>query len=157
MPTSRDLPTDRLAVGQLLVRLLAAFRRDLFTAAQSGGYGDIRESHLHVFGNVGVSGIRLTQLAAQAQLSLATTSELVAELEGLGYLERRRDPSDGRAKLIFPTPRGRAALNDAGDRVAEIERQWAELLGAARFQRTCQSLQALLNEIERTGSGVRSR
>ena len=157
MPTSRDLPVDRLAVGQLLVRLLAVFRRDLFTAAQDGGYADIRQAHLHIFGNVGVSGIRLTQLAANAQLSLATTSELVAELESLGYLERRPDASDGRAKLIFPTLRGRAALNDAGDRVAEIERQWAELLGAARFQRTCQSLQTLLNEIERAGSGVRPR
>jgi DNA-binding MarR family transcriptional regulator len=157
MPTSRDLPTDRLAIGQLLVRLLAAFRRDLFAAAQHGGYADIRESHLHIFGNVGISGIRLTHLAGNAQLSLATTSELVDELQRLGYLERRPDPSDRRAKLIFPTPKGRAALNDAGDRIAEIEQQWAELLGDTRFQRTCQSLQALLNEIEREGPAVRSR
>jgi DNA-binding MarR family transcriptional regulator len=157
MATSRDLPADRLAVGQLLVRLLAAFRRDLFDAAQHGGYGDIRASHLHIFGNVGIDGIRLTHLAGDAQLSLATTSELVDELQRLGYLERRADPSDRRAKLIFPTPKGRAALNDAGDRVAEIERQWAELLGEARFQRTCRSMQALLNEIEREGSGVRAQ
>ena len=154
MPTSRDLPADRLAVGQLLVRLLAAFRRDLFAAAQQGGYRDIRESHLHIFGNVGVEGIRLTRLAGDAQLSLASTSELVDELQRLGYLERRPDPSDRRAKLIFPTPRGRAALNDAGDRVAEIERHWAVLIGAARFHTTCQSMQDLLNEIERGRSGV---
>jgi DNA-binding MarR family transcriptional regulator len=149
MPTSRDLPDDRLAIGQLLVRLLAAFRRDLFAAAQQGGYGDIRESHLHIFGNVGINGIRLTQLANDAQLSLATTSELVDELQRLGYLERRPDASDRRAKLIFPTPRGRSALNDAGNRIAEIERLWAELIGSARFDETAQGMQALLAEIER--------
>ena len=151
MTTSRDLRPDRLAVGQLLVRLLAEFRRDLLGAAQQGGYEDIRESHLHIFGNVGIDGIRLTRLAGNAQLSLATTSELVDELQKLGYLERRPDPSDGRAKLIFPTSKGRAALNDAGDRVAQIERRWAELLGDGRFEATCQSMQALLNEIDQNG------
>ncbi|PRC47475.1 MarR family transcriptional regulator, partial [Mycobacterium sp. ITM-2017-0098] len=29
MATSRDLPTDRLAIGQLLVRLLREFRDEL--------------------------------------------------------------------------------------------------------------------------------
>jgi DNA-binding MarR family transcriptional regulator len=152
VPTSRDLPVDRLAVGQLLVRLLAEFRRDLLSAAMTGGYPDLRESHLHIFGNVGVEGIRLTGLAANAQLSLATTSELVDELQRLGYLERRPDPSDRRAKLIFPTTKGRSALNDAGHRVAEIEENWALLIGRRRFEATCQSMQSLLNDIERAHS-----
>src|SRR5512142_125520 len=97
MPTSRDLPTDRLAIGQLLVGLLRQFRAELFQAAAERGYPDLREPHLHIFGNVGVDGIRLTDLAARAQLSLATTSELVSELERLGYLERRPDPDARRA------------------------------------------------------------
>ena len=87
MPTSRDLPADRLAIGQLLVRLLRAFRAELFEPAAGHGYPDLREPHLHIFGSVGVDGIRLTDLAARAQLSLATTSELVSDLHRLGYLE----------------------------------------------------------------------
>jgi DNA-binding MarR family transcriptional regulator len=154
VPTSSDLPVDRLAVGQLLVRLLAEFRSDLLSAAMTAGYADLRQSHLHIFGNVGVDGIRLTRLAAKVQLSLATTSELVDELQRLGYLERRPDPSDRRAKLIFPTPRGRAALNDAGERVAQIEQNWALLIGDAQFDATCHNLQCLLNKIEEARSGV---
>ena len=46
--------------------------------------------------------IRLTDLAARAQLSPATTSELVSDLQRLGYLERRTDGTDRRAKLILP-------------------------------------------------------
>lgn len=97
-----------------------------------------------IFGNVGINGIRLTDLAAKAQLSLAATSDLVSDLENLGYLERRPDPSDRRAKLIFPTSRGRQALDDAGDRVAEIEEHWGELVGRAEFNNACMTLQRLL-------------
>jgi DNA-binding MarR family transcriptional regulator len=147
MPTSRDLPTDRLAIGQLLVRLLRQFRTELFAPAAERGYQDLRQPHLHIFGNLGIDGVRLTELAARAQLSLATTSELVSQLEGLGYLERRPDPADGRAKLIFPSPRGRQVLDDAGDRVAEIEQHWAQLIGPDRFADTGRALQELLDKL----------
>jgi DNA-binding MarR family transcriptional regulator len=147
MPTSRDLPVDRLAIGQLLVRLLRQFRAELFAPATEHGYRDLREPHLHIFGSLGIDGVRLTELAARAQLSLATTSELVDDLQRLGYLERRPDPSDGRAKLIFPTRRGRQALDDAGDRVAQIEQHWAQLLGPARFADACRALQELLDKL----------
>ncbi len=147
MPTSRDLPADRLAIGQLLGRLLREFRTELSAPAAAHGYADMRQPHLHIFGNVGVDGVRLTELAARAQLSLATTSELISELQQLGYLERRPDPHDRRAKLIFPTRRGRQALDDAGDRVADIEQHWRELLGADRFDAMCRTMQDLLDQL----------
>jgi DNA-binding MarR family transcriptional regulator len=145
VPTSRDLPAGRLAVGQLLGRLLREFRAELSAPAAEHGYADMRQPHLHIFGNVGIDGIRLTDLAARAQLSLATTSDLVSQLQQLGYLERRPDPSDRRAKLIFPTRRGRQALDDAGDRVAEIEQDWRELLSPGRFDAMCRTMQDLLD------------
>jgi len=149
MPASSDLPSDRLAIGQLLVRLLRQFRLELFEGAADRGYPDLREPHLQIFGNLGIDGVRLTDLAARAQLSLAATSELVSDLQNLGYLERRPDSRDRRAKLIFPTPRGRQALDDAGDRVAVIERHWSDLVGRTRFADTCQVLQELLDAVSR--------
>lgn len=148
MPTSRDLPSDRPAVGQLLGRLLREFRKELFAGAALHGYGDIRGPHLQITGNVGIRGIRLTELASRSQLSLATTSELVSDLERLGYLERRPDPHDGRARLIFPTPRGRQTLDHAGDRVAEIEQRWGGLVGAEDFEGACQVMARLLTALE---------
>ena len=147
MPTSRDLPADRLAIGQLLAWLLREFRAELSAPAAEHGYADMRQPHLHIFGNVGIDGIRLTDLAARAQLSLATTSELVSQLQQLGYLERRPDPHDQRAKLIFPTRRGRQALDDAGDKVAEIEEHWRELLSPGRFDAMCRTMQDLLDRL----------
>lgn len=147
MPTSRDLPSDRQPVGQLLVQLLREFRSELFEPASEAGYPDIRPPHLQIFGNLDVAGIRLTALAERAQLSLAAASELVNELQDLGYLERRPDITDRRAKLIVPTARGRRALRDARDRVAVIEQHWSGLVGPERFSASCRTLQDLLDAL----------
>ncbi len=112
------------------------------------GYGDIRRPHLQIWGNIGWDGRRLTDLAARAELSLSATSELVNELEDLGYLIRVPDPSDGRAKLIVPTERGHQALDAATVRVAEIEEHWGSIVGEDRFNEACYVLDSLLKRLE---------
>jgi DNA-binding MarR family transcriptional regulator len=148
MAASRDPVPDRLAIGQLLVRLLREFRDDLAAPRAGAGYGDVREPHFQIFGNIRMGGIRLTELAERAQLSLAATSELVNDLEDLGYLTRRPDPADGRAKLIDLTTRGRALMADAGKRVADIERRWSRLVGAGDFAQMTRTMQLLLDELD---------
>ncbi|HNP56102.1 MAG TPA: MarR family transcriptional regulator [Gordonia sp. (in: high G+C Gram-positive bacteria)] len=148
METSRVPSEDRQAIGQLLVRLLHEFRVELAAPRADLGYGDIREAHMQIFGNIATGDIRLTDLAARAQLSLAATSELVNELVSLGYLDRRPDPTDGRAKLIVLTERGQQLMRDAGQRVAHIEQQWAGIVGAQRFEEACAIMQELLDALD---------
>lgn len=140
--------SDRLAVGQLLVRLLREFRADLAAPRAEAGYGDVRDPHYQIFGNIRMGGIRLTELAGRAQLSLAAASELVNDLVDSGYLTRRADPADGRAKLIDLTPRGVRLMADAGDRVADIERRWSRLVGESDYAQMCATMQRLLDEID---------
>ncbi|MBN9794696.1 MULTISPECIES: MarR family winged helix-turn-helix transcriptional regulator [unclassified Pseudonocardia] len=148
-----SLPADRPAVGQLLVRTLQHFRAEVFAVAAERGFGDIREAHLQIFGNLGgVDGVRLTTLAARAHLSLAATAELVDDLQRRGYLERVRDPDDGRARLIRPTARGRVALEVAGGRVAEIEGRWSALLDDGEFTGACDVLARLLARLDGASS-----
>jgi DNA-binding MarR family transcriptional regulator len=137
-----------LAIGQLLVRLLREFRDDLAAPRADAGYADVREPHFQIFGNIRMGGIRLTELADRAQLSLAATSELVNDLADLGYLTRRPDPADGRAKLIELTKRGRDLMTDAGNRVAAIERRWTALAGERNFTQMCRTMQRLLDELD---------
>jgi DNA-binding MarR family transcriptional regulator len=146
---SRGLPVDRQAIGQLLVRLLSEFRRELSEPMAERGFGDIRRTHLQIWGNLAGQGRRLTELAARAELSLSATSELVNELEQLGYLQRVSDPRDGRAKLIVPTERGHQALDAAAVRVAEIEDHWGSLVGHDRFSDACNLLDRLLTALIR--------
>lgn len=135
----------RLPIGQLLVRMLRAFRQDLYRSPQLAGRRDIREAHLQVFGTIDWEGTRLTDLAARANMTRPSMSELVDELQQAGYLERRPDPSDGRAKLIRPTRKGRRVLAEALRAVEDIERGYAEAVGTERFDALVATLQALLD------------
>lgn len=136
---------DRLQVGQLLGRLLRHFRMALYRRAQEAGYTDVREAHLQVFGNIDWTGTRLTDLAARANMTRPSMVELVDQLAKAGYLERRPDPRDGRAKLIHLTRKGRRVMAQAVRAVRDIEREYAATIGADRFEKMCRSLQTVLD------------
>ena len=53
---------------------------------------------------------RCSALAAHAGVDVSVVSRQVTALERAGYVERRPDPSDGRASLIGLTPAGAVAL-----------------------------------------------
>lgn len=112
------------------------------------GYPDIRPSHIQVLAHIPGKGIRLTELAERAHLSLAAASEFVTELEELGYLERLQDRRDRRAKVIVPTEKGRKAFRDGRRGAARIEQRWAALAGSDRFEQACELLQELLDKLD---------
>ena len=135
---------DRLPVGQLLGLMLRRFRADLFAWGEAAGYTNLRLSHLQVFGNIDWTGTRLTELAARAAMTRPSMLELVDELEKAGYLERRPDERDGRAKLICLTRDGRRIVVQALRAVRHIENTYAGEVGAARFEDACLTFQELL-------------
>lgn len=137
---------ERLPVGQLLGLMLRRFRADLFAWGDDAGYTDLRQAHLQVFGNIDWTGTRLTDLAARAGMTRPSMLELVDELEGAGYLERRPDERDGRAKLICLTRDGRRIVAQALRAVRQIEGVYADEVGAARFEEACLTLQELLRQ-----------
>jgi DNA-binding MarR family transcriptional regulator len=53
---------------------------------------------------------RLTDLAANEQVTQPSMTALVTQLEDLGYAERRRDPCDGRVVLVAITRAGQEYL-----------------------------------------------
>ncbi len=59
-------------------------------------------------------------------------SELVAHLEGHGYVVREPDASDRRAKLVIPTKRGLEVFAVVQELIPEIERDIDRLLGTKR-------------------------
>ena len=71
-------------------------------------------------------------------------SELIDDLQRLGIVERRPDPSDGRAKLICLTDAGWEAMGTARRSIAEIEAGYAALDGAERYETAVETLDALL-------------
>ena len=52
-------------------------------------------------------------------------------LEHAGYVERRPDPGDGRARIISLTKKGRALVRQALHDIREIEAAWDDEFRAA--------------------------
>ena len=78
-------------------------------------------------------------------MTLPAMSELVDDLQRLGMVERRPDPSDGRAKLICLTGAGWEAMRTARRIIAEIEADYARLVGPERFEAAAVTLDELLH------------
>jgi DNA-binding MarR family transcriptional regulator len=70
--------------------------------------------------------------------------ELVDELEGLGYVQRRRDPTDRRAKLITLTESGRQCVAAGTDTIGDIERRITDALGVSGHRQLRTMLLTLL-------------
>lgn len=141
MSDSRPLGTRNL--GTLLRDPWLAFNAALMARAHDTEFGDLRLAHSPVLQHVSDDGSRLTEMAERAQLTKSTMNYLVNDLEAMGYVERVPDPADGRAKLVRPTEKGRRAVVEARNVIAEIERDWADLLGREKLD----ELAALLAEL----------
>lgn len=146
-------PVERIHIGQLLTQLTRLFQTDLFDRLIAAGLEGARVPHTHVTAYIKAEGSRLTELAAQARMTLPAMSELVDDLQRIGIVERRPDPSDGRAKLICLTDAGWDAMRTARQAIAQIEAEYADLVGADRFEDAAQTLDELLRRLDsRQGS-----
>jgi DNA-binding MarR family transcriptional regulator len=101
---------------------------------------DMTAAHHPLFESIDPGGTRLTVLAARAGMTHQSMGELVRGLELGGYLERRADPSDGRARLVALTPTGRAAVRLAVKEIGAIEAAWLERVRAAGIELDARAL-----------------
>ncbi len=120
-----------------------SFMDAVFERLAEAGFDDMRPAHAQVFQNLKEEGVRLTDLARTAGIAPQSMGALVDDLEGLGYVERVRDPQDRRASLIRPTERGRAEVRAARKVIAALERQWAHAVGDERFATLVETLDQL--------------
>jgi DNA-binding MarR family transcriptional regulator len=131
---------------RLLNLALDDFTAELSKRVATTAYDDIRMSHGCVFGNIDPDGTRLTDLADRAHMTKQSVGEVTSDLEQRGYVERVPDPSDGRAKIIRLTERGRDAQAIGRGLIDEIERDWAERFGAERIAALRDALEAITAE-----------
>ena len=142
------MSSERAHIGQLLVHLTRHMQTELFARLVAAGLQDARVPHTHVTAYIKADGSRLTDLAAQARMTLAAMSEIVNDLQRLGVVERRPDPSDRRAKLICLTDTGWEAMRTARQSIQEIEAHYAAIVGRDRFEAAAQVLQEILTALE---------
>jgi len=105
-----------------------------------------KPAHSAVFAQINPEGSRLTELARRANMSPQAMGELVDELEQLGYVVRRPDPTDRRAKLITLTKKGQACIAAGIATINGIEEQLTDRLGERGHRQLRNLLVKLLDD-----------
>jgi DNA-binding MarR family transcriptional regulator len=115
--------------GLLLFYPYRAMETRVLAALAAAGH-EVTLAQARLLQRIARDGSRLTDLAAQAQVTKQTAGELVDQLERRGYVQRVPDPTDGRARLIRPARLGLDAAALAAPVVAQVEAEWTAHLGA---------------------------
>ena len=117
----------------------------IFDFIAASGYDDLRPAHGNVLEQFAYSdGLRLTDLAAGAGMTMQSMSELVDDLERKGYIERRPDPTDRRAKRIYVTEKGRENTRLSVQAVQNVEDRLLSALGRERYDELRAVLEAII-------------
>ena len=138
--------TQGLPSSALLRTAYNALAARIFTSVvASAEFDDLRPSHGNVMEQLELEDrLRLTDLAARAGITVQSMGELVDDLQVKGYVERRPDPNDRRAKRIYLTDRGRKNARVAKRATAEVEDRLAELLGEQRYELLRSTLEEII-------------
>jgi len=127
-------PSQQPNTGTLLLYAFKAFDRELFSVLNAAGHKNLRSKHGAVLANLETEGTRATLLARRAGVGTSAMGEVVDELERLGYVVRRVDPNDRRAKLVVPTQSGVEVTKLAARTIKEIERRYFRKLGEEPYR-----------------------
>ncbi|ONI86860.1 MarR family transcriptional regulator [Saccharothrix sp. ALI-22-I] len=117
----------------LLYVPLRELENRVFAALAEAGFDDVTPAQARVFQWIGHDGSRLTELAEAARITKQTAGFLVDQLERAGYVERTRDPTDARARLVRIAERGQRAIPVGLAAVAQVQREWTAHLGRRRM------------------------
>jgi DNA-binding MarR family transcriptional regulator len=74
-------------------------------------------------------GTRVTELASKLGVTKQAVGQLVDDLQAYGWVERRPDPDDGRAKRVHFTEHGKASMLDGLQHLRSVEKQLTRALG----------------------------
>lgn len=116
-------------IGRLLNESIDRFEIRVLELMADNGYSEARMAHISLTRNLDLNGTRLTELARRAKMTKQSMAQLVAQLEQLNMVEKRPDPSDGRARIIVFTTKGLAWLEAFRDAVYRAEQEMAQGIG----------------------------
>lgn len=120
-------------LGALLRLPYEILLRRLYGELAEYGFPDIRPAHSQVFRHILPGGSRVTDMAERAQMTKQSMGYLTEYLAERGYAEFVPDPTDGRAKLVQLTDRGRAVQEHLIAAGRQMEVELAQHLGAGEF------------------------
>lgn len=131
-------PTDptwrHTTTGRLLHNAARKFDAHVLEILSERGWQDVRLVHINLTRCLEFSGTRLTELAKRAAMTKQAMGELVDECERIDLVARTADPTDGRAKIVVFTTRGKRFMTAFRDAIATAEEEMTAQFGATRLR-----------------------
>lgn len=128
-----DENMSEMFIGALLRIPAQAIHRRIIRELNEAGFTELRLPHMAVMQYPGPDGVRPGVLAERASISKQAMNQLLGSLEEMGYLSRGVEGSEGRARIVRLTDRGRAVAVQIRKTAQEIEREWSAELGEEEF------------------------
>lgn len=132
------------SLGLLLRLTYQQWTMAVDTKLAEEGFGDLRPHYANVFTFVPPEGIQVAELTKLAHVRKQSMTQTVEELEKLGYVERRPDPNDKRARLVFVTERGKKISPIARAAGQAVDARWAELTSPQEIEALRNALRSVL-------------
>ncbi|MCC6816799.1 MAG: winged helix DNA-binding protein [Saprospiraceae bacterium] len=101
----------------------------LVEGLNKAGFTDIRYVHGKAFAYIDrENGSQLVELARKAKVSKQFMSQLIHQIENMGYMTKTDNVKDKRSYLVKLTAKGKKAVKAADQVVTELEESYEKLL-----------------------------
>jgi DNA-binding MarR family transcriptional regulator len=117
------------------------------TLQRQCGYSDLRLGFSPYVDLLGESDKRLTDLADILGISRQACNQAVKQVEAAGYIARTADPVDGRAWQLTLSARGMKLRRDGARIVAQLDQQFADIIGSEHVADTSKSLARISQQL----------
>jgi DNA-binding MarR family transcriptional regulator len=137
--------------GRLLQQAFRDFSNRAIARLRQRGHSGLTLAHTLLLSHLDLEGTHITVLADRAGITKQSMGQLVLDLEKRRYIERRADPSDRRATLVFFTSMGWQFLRDAFEVRKEIEAEYQAMVGKQEMEQFHRTLRRLLAQTASQG------
>ncbi|MEU8226474.1 MarR family winged helix-turn-helix transcriptional regulator [Kribbella sp. NPDC048915] len=144
-PSDADLSLASLFAGWALADELQRRLAD-------DGFDDARFADGVVFQHLVGGPVTISTLAEKLGVTQQAASKSVADLEHRGYVVRRPDPVDARARQVALTERGEAVISTARKHRASLDADLRQALGADEVEQARRLLLAVVDHLGATPS-----
>lgn len=146
MPNSKQSLDTRYrnTLGKDLHYLSRELERALMQESAASGYQGLKLNWDSVFINLDYQhGSRVVDLAHINGLTKQAMSQVVADIEAHGYVTKQDDPSDGRAKKIILTDKGKKLVRDSIEAQNRVLARYEAIVGETKLDQ----LKQLMHEV----------
>lgn len=146
----------RASTAQLLFKCARLLNEQALSRIRDRtGHHELRASHTALLPHLDFEGVRPTDLAERLGVTKQAVGQLVDDLVVAGVVERIADPSDGRARLVRFSERGKRSLFEGLAVLGELEAELSRRIGKQRFTALHEALTRLLPVLEEAAVALR--